>query len=267
MIAAAWLVAAGTLSRAAFAGESVESLSERLVSNSDFRIRTQAALALGASNEKKAVDPLCKGLEDVNTTVRAAAAAALGKLALGGKKCLTSRLKQEENTSVKSVIEKAISRVEAGPSTQGGGGSLNAQTKYYVAIAETIDKTGRKKGKVDTIVHEAMVSSAGSADGYAVAPNKETSGEAQKVLGKFKKLKAFYLWPKVSAPEYTGGNLTIKFEISIFTYPGKSLKGTIPLKLTMPDVQRGDVESEDELIKMAASKAFEKFTENADKIE
>src|SRR5687768_4441045 len=41
----------------------------KLGSNPDFRVRTQAALALGASRQKAAVAPLCRSLSDSNTTV------------------------------------------------------------------------------------------------------------------------------------------------------------------------------------------------------
>ena len=65
--------------RSALAEESadVDHLVQNLSSGSDFRIRTQAALALGASKSRRAVEPLCTGLNDQNATVRAASAAAL----------------------------------------------------------------------------------------------------------------------------------------------------------------------------------------------
>src|SRR5688572_7268425 len=74
---------------------SLERLIDTLKNGADFRVRTQAALALGASKNQGAVAPLCSGLSDPNTTVRAAAALALGKLALGGTECLTARLNTE----------------------------------------------------------------------------------------------------------------------------------------------------------------------------
>jgi hypothetical protein len=256
-VLAVWLFA-GTL----LAQPSVAELSERLSRSADFRVRTQAALALGATGDKAAVSPLCSALEDPNATVRAASAAALGRLVLGGEDCLEERLEDEASGSVKSVIEKAIARIRSG-----GGPVLSEASRYYVAIAETTDKTGRKKGEVHAMVRAAMASAAGQSDGYALAPDGETPQQAKQVLSKFKKLQPFYVWPKVSPPEYGGGNLMIRLEISVFTYPGKALKGTIPLKLTMPDVRPGDTESENDLIRMAASKVFEKFVANAARFE
>jgi hypothetical protein len=238
----------------------VERMSYELRNNEDFRVRTQAALALGASKDKRAVTPLCDGLDDTSATVRAAAGAALGKLALGGSDCLKARFETETNASVKSVLSKAMEAVKAGQRP-----AVTLETKYYVAVGPTTDKTGRAGTTVDDMVHGAAVEAVAEMDGVVVAPRAETVPEGKAVVAKWKKLKAFFLWPKVQAPEYSGGNLTIRVEIAVFTYPGKAMKGTIPLKLTMSDVQPGDKDSEDELIRRAVGSALTKFADNAER--
>src|SRR5689334_1671972 len=47
----------------------------------DFRVRTNAALALGATNDESVVTPLCDALADSSDVVRQAVAAALKRLA------------------------------------------------------------------------------------------------------------------------------------------------------------------------------------------
>jgi hypothetical protein len=259
LLVAAW----GALTGVARAEDDrLDRMADELRNNDDFRVRTQAALALGASKDKRAVSPLCSGLEDSNTTVRAAAAAALGKLALGGLQCLKARLADETNDSVRSVLEKAIEKVKSGQKPL-----VTAETKFYVAVGPTTDKTGRSGKEVDDLVHNAMEGAASSLEGCVIAARDETEEQAKAVFAKWKRVKGFFLWPKVQAPDYSGGNLTLRFEIAIFTYPGKALKGTIPLKLTMPDVSRGDKDSENDLIQRAASSAFEKFSENVERLE
>jgi hypothetical protein len=238
----------------------VSKMSDELRNNEDFRVRTQAALALGASKDKRAVKALCEGLDDSITTVRAAAAAAMGKLALGGKDCLKTHLDSETNESVKTVIQKALDIVKSGSKP-----NITSDTKYYIAVGPTTDKTGRDGTSVDDVVHAAMEQSSSSLDGCVLAPRDEKVSDGKAVVSKHPKIKAFFLWPKVSAPDYTGGNLTVRFEVAVFTYPGKALKGTIPLKLTMPDVSSPDKGSEDDLIKQAAGSAFERFSANADR--
>jgi hypothetical protein len=263
---AAAVVVALCGSRGAHAAEPVPTLAERLRSNPDFRVRTQAALALGASSSEAAVKPLCDGLDDSSTTVRAASAAALGRLARGGKDCLQSRRGEETNASVKTVIDKALSEISSGGGAKGP--EVTANTRYYVAVGPTTDKSGRSDGSVDGMVREAMVQAASEAgEDYAIAPSGESASDAQKVLKKNKSLKAYFLWPKVSPPDYAGGNLTIRVEVSIFTYPNRALKAVVPMKLTMPGVDGTDRDSENDLIKMAVSKAFQKFSASAASID
>src|SRR5579864_2473211 len=83
----------------AFADGRVQFLSERLKfppaggQPDDFRIRTNAALALGATNDEGAIEPLCGGLSDPSEVVRQASAVALKRLARpSSADCLHKRL-------------------------------------------------------------------------------------------------------------------------------------------------------------------------------
>lgn len=243
------------------AADRLTQMSGELENNEDFRVRTQAALSLGATKDKRAVAPLCAGLDDPTTTVRAAAAAALGKLALGGADCLKARLESETNPAVRSVIQKSLDGQKGAARSAGVG----PETKYYVAVGPTTDKTGREGNAVDDLIRSSITTAAASLEGCLLAPRDEKPAAAKALTGKFKKLKAFFLWPKVLPPDYASGNLTVKFEVAVFTYPGKALKGTIPLKLTMPDVRPGDVASENDLIRQAAGSAFQRFADNAER--
>jgi hypothetical protein len=244
------------------AADKVDKLAKQLRSGDDFRVRTQAALALGASKSKKAVKSLCEGLEDSNATVRAASAAALGKLKKGGKSCLEKRLEDETSSAAKKSIKKAIALLDAAAEP-----TITASTRYYVAIGKIIDKSGRKDKTVEKMVRESMAKAAENLDGYVLAPDGETEKDAKKRLSKFKKLKAFMLSPKIAAPKYDDGTLSVKLEVAILTYPGKALKGSIPVKLTQQDVSEKDESSEDELIKMASERAIEKFSQNVERIQ
>lgn len=257
-----WLLAALLFVSHAAAQDSVAVLAKRLKAGDDFRVRTQAALALGATKSKAAVEPLCAGLSDSNTTVRAASAAALGRLKLGGKECLQKRLAKESAAPVKASISKAIKSL-----ADADGPNVDASTTVYLAIAKTSNGTGRADADVDKLVRSAMTKAARELKGYVLAPAKETPAQAKTLLAQFPQVKAFYLTPKVQKPEYKGGNLTVRFEISIFTYPGRALKGSVPIKLTQADVSSEDAEAEEELIRMAAGRAVEKLSENVGRIE
>ena len=236
--------------RPAFAEPSadVEHLVQNLANGADFRIRTQAALALGASKSRLAVEPLCAGLADANATVRAASAAALGRLRMGGAECLQKRLANEASDTVKSAIVKALDPV------------FSPETKYYVAIGKISDKTGRSGDEVDAIVHRAMVGAAVSLPVFTLAPPGESLPDAKRRLVGHSGVKPVFLSPRVPAPDYSGGNLTIRIEVAMFSYPDKSLLGSYTTKLTQQGVTSPDKDTEDELIRDTAARAFEKFT-------
>jgi HEAT repeat protein len=91
----------GLASGLARADPKVPYLVEQLRTSEDYRVRTQAALALGASGEDAAVKPLCGALDDGNASVRAAAAAALGKLGKpAGAPCLKAAGAKETTPAV-----------------------------------------------------------------------------------------------------------------------------------------------------------------------
>ena len=229
-------------------GADVDHLVQNLTSGADFRIRTQAALALGASRSKRAVEPLCSGLADSNATVRAASAAALGRLRMGGSECLQKRLTNESSETVKSAIVKALDPV------------FLPETKYYVAIGKISDKTGRSGDEVDGIVHRAMLGAANASPEFTMAPPGETLADAKRRLVGHSSVKPVFLSPRVPVPDYSGGNLTIRIEVAMFSYPDKSLLGSYTTKLTQQGVTSPDKDTEDELIRDTATRAFEKFT-------
>ncbi len=157
-------------------------LTDQLKSNDDYRVRTQAALALGASGDNAAVKPLCDALGDSNVSVKIAAAAALGKLGKPtGLPCLESALKRESTASVKSQIDKSVTALRSGGGSSAGGSATppppDAKTKVYVAIQVT-NKTSRGAGDVDTLIRSAIQDKLLAKPGYAVAPKSETPRRA-----------------------------------------------------------------------------------------
>jgi hypothetical protein len=239
------VVAAALLATAATqANDRVARLGKLLRSSDDFRVRTQAALALGASKDKDAVDHLCVGLSDRSASVRAASAAALGRLRKGGADCLRDRLpKEKEKGSVWSVIKRALASVESAEA-EAGPAEIPAGAKYYVAI-EVSDKSGRK----------------------VIAPAGETSDQAKQVMADHPALKGFLLSTKAKPPQYEAGSLKIRLEIAIFTYPGRALKGMYPQGLTQPGVSSPSEKYENELYEMAAERAMQKFASQAGRIQ
>ena len=236
---------------------SVSALAKKLANDDDFRVRTQAALALGGTGSSKAVEPLCKGLDDDNDSVRAASAAGLGKLNKGGLSCLKDRLKKENSRNVKKMLEKSIRLVSEGAA----GPSISSSTKYYLAIDTANDQTGRGGREVDSLVRRTIIGAASSMRGSAIAPRGETTDQAKKLLRKHRQLEAFKLAPTVHPPQYSGGQLTVEFEVLVYGYPGNNLQGTVSRSATMPGVPAKNAAKENQLIEALAKSAMDQFSE------
>jgi hypothetical protein len=244
------------------AGESVASLAEKLRSNEDFRIRTQAALALGASAKQAAVEPLCGGLDDSSDTVRAAAAAALGKLKKGGGDCLKKRLDKESNRNVKKMLSKAIRLIEEAAS----GPALSKSTRYYVALGRTADRSGRGGGAVPTLVRSVLQRSASKLGSYVFAPAGETTVQAKKRLRKHPHVAAYYFESAVNVA-YSGDQLMVSFEMKIYGYPNKAPQGSLMRNAGYTGISSKNAGKEDELIKQLVASAMSEFNKMAARVD
>ncbi|NLE87355.1 MAG: HEAT repeat domain-containing protein [Myxococcales bacterium] len=244
--------------RTASAQDAVERHIALLKRSDDFRVRTQAALALGASKDKRALVPLCHALDDGNRTVRIASASALGRLRLGGKGCLERRLSVEDQEAVKSSIQRALEAV-GGASAEEAAPTIDGSTKYYVALGKVVNASPEHASKV----RANMTGAARELGGYAVAPENETQAQAQALLKKHPKVKAFYLAPTLTPPSYEGGNLTIRISVAMLSYPDKVMLGQFSVKLTQEGVSGKNPQAELELVGMAAESAMKKFAKHA----
>jgi len=247
------------LVRPASADPRTSFLAKQLRTDDDYRVRTQAALALGASRDSAAVKPLCGGLDDSNVAVQVASAAALGKL---GKKAGVGCLKAArsgKSPSVRKQIKKALAKIQGG----GGGGvaappAPKSSDKFYVAI-EVANKTRRSSAEIERLVRGAMQKKLLATSGYAVAPAGESVSKGGRIV-KSKGMTGYYLIATVKPPKYSGGNLTLVVRVSMWTYPGKALKGEFAPKLTQSGTPSKDKASEDMLMKMCVEHAVGSFT-------
>lgn len=246
----------------ALAWADVDYLVDQLTNATDFRVRTQAALALGASEDPAAVTPLCTALDDSNDSVRSAAAAALGRLKNPkGLPCLKAHL-GDASASVHSVIERSAKLLQ-GPGKPGKPPPPGPNDTIYVAIGPVSDKTGRGDSALADTVRAIIQDKLLSVQGCAIAPPGESGGAAKKIIKKHGRLRGYMLRTRVEAPRADGDELVIQVGITMWTYPGGDLKGSFTPKLRMQGAAPGDRESEDSLVKMAIENAVENFAKQA----
>ncbi|MGH7285983.1 MAG: HEAT repeat domain-containing protein [Polyangiaceae bacterium] len=234
----------------------------------DFRVRTNAALALGATGDDAAVQPLCRALNDPSDVVRQAAAVAMKRLEKpAGLNCLKARLSTEDSDAVKLQLNRAIAALS------GGGGSASSSTadnftpksnpsaKFYIATSSVTNNTTRTQTDINRVVLGAIRNKLENGGKYQIAPTNEGSDSAKTVISK-RKLKGYYLALSVDKFDYSDGNLRVKVRCSVFTYPGKSLLGEVPSGLTQSGVTEPDKSAEENLLGMAAERAVDLFAQN-----
>lgn len=245
----------------------VKFLADKLKSD-DFRVRTNAALALGATNDDLAVDPLCGALSDSSEVVRQASAVALKRLnRQSSVPCLKARAEVETNEGVKIQISRALDALGSSGDSGGGGGGddkikENPSAKYYISLSSVANSTGRPQGEVEGIVLKAIKAKLEGAGTVQLAPSKETPDDAKKKMSE-RKMKGLYLAIAIDRFDYSNGNLRVKVKLGVFTYPGKSLVGNVDKGVTKEGVSPTDKSSEDQLMELAASFASEQVAQNA----
>ncbi len=229
----------------------------------DFRVRTNAALALGTTDSDDAIAPLCTALDDPSEVVRQGVAVALKRLARASSRdCLQRRSSVETSANVKTQIKKALDALAAGGS--GGGetpSASNANAKYYVSLSKITNNTARSSADVQRIVGGAITSKLAELGEYQLAPIGESNEAAKAALSK-RQLKGYYLGVSVDKLDYSDGNLRVHVKIAVFSYPGRDLRGEVPAGATLPGAQPGDSSAEEQLMSVVAARAAELFAQN-----
>ena len=240
-------------------------LAEQLRKNPDFRVRVDAALKLGTSDDPQGVKPLCVCLGDQSETeaVRVACAAALGKLKHpGGDECL----KKNASDSSPKVKEQVGTSLKA----LGGGGSAGTgaavkckdppgggKAKYYVGVGIS-NKTSRPDTDIKQLVESQVVCRLQTMGRFKVAPSDEIDPKKMGVAVSKEKLDGYFLTVSVEPIKYDGGNLKVSMKLTIMTHT-RDLKGELGKSLSIPGVSSPSKSDEDDLIKMAAEKLVNDF--------
>ncbi len=259
------------LSSAALADGRVQFLAERLKyppasgQADDFRVRTNAALALGLTNDDQAVAPLCAGLSDPSDAVRQGSAVALRRRARSSSlDCLRARASVETSQPVAAQLRRTIDALE---SNAGGGGdgahdtASVANARFYVALSHVTNHTARARSEVEQVVRDAIVAQLGKTGDFQFAPEEETSSAAKSAVTALH-LKGYFLAISVEKFDYSSDGLRVRVKITVFSYPGKDLRGEVPAAATLPGAKPGDTDSENQLMGVVAARAAELFAQS-----
>jgi hypothetical protein len=228
----------------------------------DFRVRTNAALALGATDDDAAVGPLCGGLADPSEVVRQAVAVGLRRLARPSAiGCLRDRVSRETSAVVKGELARSLDALGSGRGKPSAAPSYAASAKYYVAISHVANHTSRPSDDVDHVVRDSIGAQLQQNGLYQLAPDDESPGSAKVAIAK-RQLKGYFLAVSVEKFEYTDEGLRVRVKIAVFSYPGRDLRGEVPASGMLQGARPGDKAAEDQLMGVIAGRAAELFSQN-----
>ena len=200
-----------------------------LASSGQFRVRTQAALALGSrAPEPAAVRALVSALKDEHPAVRSASAGALELLKDPSALAMLRGARKDRDGSVRSAVEHAIAALErAASASTAAAASAQAEdasdSTYYVAVGTPGGQAGLPAPAMRTL-RELVVRQVSELEGVRLAPENENQAAAAGVLRK-NKLIGYYLDSAVTKIEQRpDGALRAQVSVIVGTYPGRAMR-------------------------------------------
>lgn len=221
----------------------------RQLKDPDNKVRLQAALALGRSNDKRAVGPLTDALSDPDKTVRAVAAAGLAKLVDSSvapdvrNRAIAALRRVADNdpdSFVRQQAQKAHDALKAlatPPGSGGGGGAagIPAGKKFYVELG-AFDSA--ESGMGDLAKKKVQTSINAHPQFFTGWPGGKTPNQAD--LQSSGLQGSFYLQGSVTFEKKPNGStqiLTCKVSMTIATFPDRSIRATVT-----PDKAKAELE-------------------------
>lgn len=205
-----------------------------LQGSSQFRVRAQAAISLGAvEGSSSAVGALTAALSDTHPAVRAAAANSLGRIGNSASVAALRKLQRDTEEPVRSAAQAAIAKLETQPQNNSVYASARLQPTpepgpgpqlYYVAVAAPATRVRDVSAKALTDARVFIKQRVGQIRGVVLAPDGEDSRTADKVL-KQKQLKGFALDSAIVSVEKKGsGGTRVSVSVIVATYPGRDMR-------------------------------------------
>jgi hypothetical protein len=205
-----------------------------LQGSSQFRVRAQAAISLGAvESSSGAVTALTSALSDAHPAVRAAAANSLGRIGNGSSVAALRKLQRDPEEPVRSAAQAAIAKLETSqPSNSVFASARSNPTPepepgpglYYVAVAPPATRVTSLDRKALADARSFIKQRVGLIRGVVLAPDGEDSHTADKVLKK-NNMKGFALDSAIVSVEQKGAAGTrVSVSVIVATYPGRDMR-------------------------------------------
>lgn len=196
-----------------------------LQGSTQFRVRAQAAISLGAiEGSEVAVGALVSALRDAHPAVRAAAATSLGRVGDASVIAKLKALERDPEEPVRVAARTSTQKLEKSAPSDDDVVAPAGPPLYYVAIAEPATQVSELDKKMLAQARTFIRQRIGQIQGVRLAPDTETSQAAEQVL-KSQRLKGFYLNSSITSVEKKPtGETRIAVSIIVATYPGRDMR-------------------------------------------
>ncbi len=206
-----------------------------LQGSSQFRVRAQAAISLGAvASSGGAIGALTAALADTHPAVRAAAANSLGRIGAPESVAALRRLSRDPEEPVRSAAQAAIAKLETSRPNNSVFASARSNPTpvpepsgpqlYYVSVTAPATRVASLDRKALADARNFIKQRVGQIRGVVIAPDGEDSRSADNVLKK-NKLKGFALESSIVSVENKGaGGTRVSVSVIVATYPGRDMR-------------------------------------------
>jgi hypothetical protein len=227
-----------SLTSVAAADARTDFLIRMLSSSAQFRVRTQAALALGGQQSASAVtQALAKALSDEHPAVRAASAASLGRLKDPAAVAALRSAQNDKDSSVRQAVKVALDALGSGSTAVAASSSSSSSSAskgytpsvpatFYVGVGLPGSQVGLS-GPALRDLRAHVVQQVTQMEGVRLAPENEDKKAAAKVIGSAK-LVGYYVDSSVTKVESKpDGSVRAQVSVVIGTYPGRDIRAML----------------------------------------
>jgi hypothetical protein len=220
----------------------------------DFRVRVQAAFALGNTHDASARRPLERALRDDNPAVRAAAATGLGRLGRSAALTALRRARSDRSAAVRMQVERSIRTLSqpsaptmpstaVRPVAAGGGfypavnvipraGHINwSRVRYVVVLGDMANRSGFGDAVLGTSMRREVARNLNLLRGVATFPEADQLNAAARRQIRRRHIPALRFDGSVAKLERRARrrDLSIRCEVSmmLLAEPGRSLRGML----------------------------------------
>jgi hypothetical protein len=233
----------------------------------DFRVRVQAAFAMGNTRDAAFGASLSRALTDTNPAVRAAAATALGRLGDPSTLPALQRALRDSSAAVRLQVERAVRSVESAPPSAGarqaagmpaplapaaGLGALAAapgaasnevnwrDVRYAVTLGEMRNRSGFERDALAQKLRSEVERNLRMLRGVAVLSGPDARAEREIAQRRLPRLRFEGNLAKVERRAQASA-LSVRCEVSLVLLdePGRNMRGALNGAATGSDAPRG----------------------------